>query len=248
MKRNLYILLLLLLPLFFSCGSARKAIYFGNIPDSTIQLDVQMPQSLIRNNDILSINISSLNPEASQIFNYPGNSATASSGYLVNQDGYIQLPVLGNFKAAGYTKDQLENLIIKELADKKLLKDPVVIIRNQNFHISVLGEVVKPSLYSIPSEQVTILEALSMAGDLTIYGRRNNILLVRDENGVRMMRRLNLNSDKILSSPYYFLKSNDVIYVEPGKAKLASINPSRQLLPLIISGLSVVAVIFRLVK
>jgi len=150
---------------------------------------------------------------------------------------------LGDIFAAGLTQKQLENNITKLLIDKKLLFDPIVTARFLNFRVTVLGEVNRPGIVYVPSEQISILEAIGDAGDLTIYGLRDNVILIRQEGGEKLIKRLNLNSSKILQSPYYFLKSNDVIYVEPGKDKIASTSIAQQRLPVILSGLSLLIIL-----
>ena len=135
------------------------------------------------------------------------------------------------------------DIIFQLLIDKKLLFDPIVTARFLNFRVTVLGEVARPGIVYVPSEQISILEALGDAGDLTIYGVRSNVILIRQEGGEKLVKRLDLNSSDILKSPYFFLKSNDVIYVEPGKEKIASINRTQQLLPVILSGLSLIIII-----
>ncbi|MBS1932850.1 MAG: SLBB domain-containing protein, partial [Bacteroidetes bacterium] len=131
----------------------------------------------------------------------------------------------------------------QQLLDRKLLIDPIVSIRYLNFKVSVLGEVARPGVINIPNEKVTILEALGLAGDLTIYGKRDNVLLIREkENGDKIIKRINLGSEEILSSPYYYLKSNDVIYVEPNKNKIASVSRTVVLLPVILSGISLLII------
>ncbi|RYY98532.1 MAG: polysaccharide export protein, partial [Chitinophagaceae bacterium] len=131
-----------------------------------------------------------------------------------------------------------------QLVEKKLLLDPVVAVRFLNFRVTVLGEVAHPMVVPVPNEKISLLEAIGMAGDLTIYGRRDNILLIREEGGQKTMRRINLNSKDLFSSPYYYLRNGDIVYAEPNKAKIASTTNSRQLLPIILSGLSFVAIIF----
>ena len=124
------------------------------------------------------------------------------------------------------------------MVGRKLLLEPIVDIRYLNYRVSVLGEVKNPSVITIPSEKVTLLEALGLAGDLTVYAKRDNILLIREEENVRKLVRLDLTSSEIFTSPYYFLKSNDIIYVEANKSKIASTSRIVQWLPIIISTLS----------
>ena len=177
----------------------------------------------------------------------PGvSSAGASSqlmGYLVNDEGMVIFPVLGAVKAAGLTKKQLEEELTDTLTDKKLLVDPIVNVRFLNFRVTVLGEVARPTTINVANEKISILEAIGLAGDLTIFGKRDNVLLIREEGGKKLIRRINLNSENVLTSPYYYLKTNDIIYVEPNSAKIASTSRTQQLLPIILSGLSFVAII-----
>jgi len=252
-----------------SCVNTKKAIYFNNIQDTVLQ-NVTSKPPVIQKNDLLGITISSLNPDASAIFNIQGGSASSGSsiatpgnatlsatgglsvptptasqnvGYLVDQDDSVQLPVLGKLKAGGFTKEQLADEIRTRLDTTKLLTQPTVIVRFLNFRVTVLGEVARPSTINVSNERISILEALGLAGDLTIYGKRENVLLVREEGDKKVIRRLNLNSPDILTSPYYYLKTNDVVYVEPSRSKIASASRSQQLLPVILSALSLVAVI-----
>jgi len=162
----------------------KKAIYFNNIQDSTILSKAENLEPVIQKNDLLSISVSSLNPDATQIFNVP-NSSTVSgaSGYLVNQDGLIQFPLLGNIKADGLTKKELRDTIAKGLIDKKFLLDPIVSVRYLNFKVTVLGEVAHPTVISVENEKITLLEAVGMAGDLTIEAKRNNVMVIREEEG-----------------------------------------------------------------
>lgn len=227
-----------------SCTSTRKIAYFENLKDTSFISRLDATDFIIQNNDILSISISSLNAEASAIFNMGNNfasgSSAQSSGYLVNSDGNIQLPILGNIKATGLTKKQLKDTITNSLLEKKLLLDPIVNIRNLNFKVTVLGEVAHPTVVTAPTEKISMLEALGLAGDLTIYGKRENLLLIREVNGKKQVRRVDLTSKNFFLSPYYYLQPNDVVYVEPNKTKITNASLTRQLLPTIISAVSVI--------
>ena len=239
--------------LFSSCASTRKIAYFDDVKDSAKILSISSLEPVIQKKDILSITVNSLSSEASVIFNTPNlpmtpNASTApdmpqTAGYLVSEMGTIKFPVLGNLPAAGLTQKQLENNITQLLTEKKLLFDPIVTSRFLNFRVTVLGEVNHPGVVTVPSEQISILEALGLAGDLTIYGMRDNVILIRQEGADKLVTRLNLNSSKILQSPYYFLKSNDVLYVEPVKDKIASTSLFQQRLPVILSGLSLLIIL-----
>ena len=234
-----YSAILLLTVLLASCVNTRKATYFNDVADTSVSPAITIPESFIQKNDLLAITVSSPNPEATAIYNLPTPvNASQPTGYLVNSDGYLLFPGLGSIKAEGLTKSQLKANITQALTEKKLLVDPIVSIRWQNFKVTVLGEVANPTVVPVPSEKITLLEALGFAGDVTIYGRRDNILVIREENGVKTTRRLNLNTGEIFTSPYYYLKSNDIVYVEPNKSKVASASRTNQWLPVILGALS----------
>jgi polysaccharide biosynthesis/export protein len=230
-----------------SCIDMKKVTYFNNLNDGEIN-SMQSVVPVIHKTDILSISVSSLNPEASAVFNAPNLLPTSVSttigavsqlvGYLVNDDGNIIFPVIGAVHAAGLSTKQISDTIAKILANKKLLVDPIVSIRLTNFKVTVLGEVGRPGVIPVPNEQINLLEALGFAGDLTIYGRRDNVLLIRENNGKKIIKRINLNSPDVLSSAFYNLKPNDVIYVEPTLNKARSVSNSRQLLPIVFAALS----------
>lgn len=249
------IILLSVLLTLQSCVNSRKAVYFDGQNDATIATTVTVPQTTIRNNDLLSINVSSLNADATAIFNAPNTTLTSTSatsstgvvaqttGYLVKSDGNIQFPILGNVKATGYTTNQLSEQLIKLLLARKLLVDPIVNVRYLNFRVTVLGEVSKPTVINVPDEKISLLEALGLAGDVTIYGKKDNIMVIREEDGQKVIKRLNLNSSELFQSPYYYLKSNDIVYVEPNKAKVAGSSRTTLFLPILLSGLSFAAII-----
>jgi polysaccharide export outer membrane protein len=237
-----------------SCVNTKKATYFNDIVDTAMIAATNIPEPVIHANDLLSISVSSLDPQSTLMFNAPntpvatasgGNSALQQAvGYLVNKDGMVKFPILGAIKAEGLTKKELENTITQQLLDKKLLFDPIVNVRFLNYRVTVLGEVAHPGVITVPSEQISILEALGQAGDLTINGKRENVAIIRQHNdGTRTVNRLNLNSSNVLRSPYFFLQSNDVVYVEPDKAKTAAASRSQQLLPSILSGVSILVVV-----
>lgn len=250
------------LPLFYlllgtlllvSCVNTKKVVYFNNVKDTTFYSGNIEKQNLIEPNDILGITISSLNAEASAAFNLQNNnisrattvtgSNTESGGYLVNSDGTIELPMLGTIKAAGFTKSQLKDNITDLILKRKLLIDPIVDIRYLNYEVTVLGEVAKPTVITVPSEKISMLKAIGLAGDLTIYGKRDNVLLIREENGKKTTRHIDLNSSNFFNSPYYYLQPNDVIYVEPNKNKASTALRNPQILPMVLSSLSVLAIV-----
>lgn len=239
MKQILFSLTVIIL--ISSCRPTREAIYFNELQEARITTNTPLPESIIQNNDLLSINVSSLNPEATAIFNLPGMAGASelSSAYLVNNDGNIVFPILGEVKATGLSKSQLQANITSRLVDEKLLTGPIVSIRFLNFKITVLGEVAHPTVLTVPSEKISLLEAIGLAGDLTLQARRDNILIIREESDQKIIKRINLNSTEIFRSPYYYLKSNDVIYVEPNKTRLVSAKGTPQWIPYALSGLSI---------
>ncbi|MDT7828093.1 polysaccharide biosynthesis/export family protein [Pricia sp. S334] len=231
-----------------SCVNIKKATYFNEVGEAEFEGQVESLEPVLQKNDILSISVSSLNPDAAEIFNVSNLIATQSSssegkttqasGYLIDQEGFIRFPILGRLKAAGLTKKELREKITQELTSQKLLLEPIVDVRYLNYKVSVLGEVRNPSVLTIPNEKVTLLEALGLAGDLTIYAKRDNVLLIREKEGVKHTHRIDLTTDELLTSPYYYLQSNDIVYVQPNKSKVASTSRAVQWLPVIISALS----------
>jgi polysaccharide biosynthesis/export protein len=250
------LLLLAGIALLNSCGNTKKLIYFQEDVKSTHPSVSQVAptETLIQSDDILSITVSSANPEASVQFNSPNESTpstnsgastgnTLTIGYLVNQNGDIQFPVLGTIHVEGLTKLQLTQYITKQLLDKQLLVDPIVTIRYLNFRVSVIGEVMRPGVYTVPNEKLTLMEAIALAGDLSIYGNRDNVSLIRENGkGEKTVQKLNLKSKDILSSPYFYLKSNDIIYIEPIKDRVA-MERSQQYLPIVFSLASLLIVV-----
>jgi len=242
-----------------SCTSTKKTVYFYNVQDTTYLQGNPEKEPLIQPNDILSITIGSLNADASALYNLPSNNAVKSTtatgasteigGYLVGTNGTIQLlGGLGSIQAAGLTKTALRDNITSLILSRKVLVDPSVEIRFLNYEVTVLGEVAKPTVITVPNERISLLKALGLAGDLTIFGRRDNVLLIREENGKKKTRHIDLNSGNFFNSPFYYLQPNDVVYVQPNKAKVASAGRTQQLLPLLLSVLSIIVVVLDRVK
>jgi polysaccharide biosynthesis/export protein len=240
--------LILTLTVISSCTSGKNLRYFPGIQDGAIQSNTPFPESVIQKSDILSITVSDLNPDAAVIFTSTNAGGAAASGggapigYLVNTEGNIQFPMIGSIKAEGLTKNQLKDKIAKTLVDKKILLDPIISIRFINFRVTVLGEVNHPTVVTVPNEKISLLEALGLAGDMTIYAKRNNVLVIREANDQKIIKRLDLNSEELFTSPYYYLQSNDIVYVEPNKAKVASVSGGMQWAPIILSGLSLILI------
>jgi polysaccharide export outer membrane protein len=239
-----------------SCGVRYKSVpYFQDLKDSgMVQENINNYTALkIQKDDVLAITVSSLNAEASMIFNMgnttsnQGNSTAGTdprltaNGFLVDQNGAIQLPLVGAVKVAGLTTLAARELVQNKLAN--YLKEPVVSLRLINFKVSVLGDVARPGVYPVQNERVSVSEALSMAGDLTITALRNNVLLVREIEGKRQYIRIDLQKKELFNSPYYYLQNNDVLYIQPSNAKYASVDSSYRNVSIILSALSVIALI-----
>jgi len=248
----LSLLFIISICLFSSCRGLKKLTYFqkGESPDSITVAKAY--NSTIQPGDLLSVYVGSLSDEASKFFNpYPDavNTSTPSSalssseasGFLVDQNGEITLPVVGAFKIADLTTLEAKNQLTKKL--DLYLKEPRVIVRVINYKISIMGEVTKPSVYVIPNEKITITEAISLAGDLTNFARRDNILIVRQTNGKKEFGTVNLNDRSVFNSPYYYLRANDIIYVEPVGAKSLQTSTFLRILPIALSVFSLLFVL-----
>lgn len=239
---------LVALSTFNSCISSRKLAYFNNIQrDSTSTIDVQKLETKIAISDILQINISTPNDVTTAILN--SNTALNSggggiSGYLVDQSGIIKLPLIGAVKAQGLTKIQLADTITRILLTSQIAKNPIVNVRILNFKITVLGEVSRPGVISVANERITLPEALASAGDLTTYGKRNNVLLIRELDGQRIVKRFSLNNSEIFEKDIYNLQNQDIIYIEPNNARAASSDRTTQLIPYAFSTISLLLVLY----
>ncbi len=213
----------------FSCVSVKKSIYFNDLPDTMstpylINHTTKYVDPKIESNDILSINIQTVAQSIGNAGSNTSGTFNALNGNLVDKNGYIELALIGFVKVAGLTTTEARELI-KQKA-KEFYNDPVVNVRIANFDISVLGDVQKPGTINSPSEKVSILDAIALSGDLPLTAKRNNILLIRTEGDEKKFVRLDLNSDKIFQSPYFYLKQRDVIYVQPNKYKIQSSDQS----------------------
>lgn len=247
-RKNLSTLLFVTVMLlaFSSCVNTKKVTYFNNIRESSISSAPRLT-AVIHKNDLIGISVTSLSAEASTMFNPVSiSSADQQAGYLVNESGNIQFPVLGSVRSVGFTLEQLGDSIKKALIQQKLLVSPIVTTRFLNFRVTILGEVKNPTVLNVPSQRISILEAIGLAGDLTNYGKRDNILIIHDEPSKKTFARVDLTNKKIFSSPEYYLRSNDVVYVEQNKNKLRSLSNGRQLVPLLLSIVSILVVSFSL--
>jgi polysaccharide biosynthesis/export protein len=228
-----------------SCGPTRNLAYFSDLKEqATYSEEIKnIAVSKIQPNDLLSITVSSESPESDMQFNRGMMAANDSKleGYLVNEDGYVNFPVIGSVQLAGLTKQDARERLTTEL--QKYLKAPVVSIRNINFKVTVIGEVNRPSTFNVPAEKISILEALGMAGDMTPFGKRENVIVMREEAGTRTMARLNLNSKEVLNSPYFYLQQNDVVYVEPDKMKQVQASTNTKFLAIVTASVSLATII-----
>ncbi|NEM97599.1 polysaccharide biosynthesis/export family protein [Pontibacter burrus] len=243
MKLNTCFIIFLLF--ISSCGPTRNLAYFSDLEEQTSYSEEikNLTVSKIQSNDLLSITVSSESPESDAQFNRGMLAANDSKleGYLVNEAGYIDFPVLGSIKLAGLTKQEAKEKLTAAL--QQYLKAPVVSIRNMNFRVTVIGEVNRPSTFTVPAEKISILEALGMAGDMTPFGKRENVIVMREEAGTRTMVRLNLNKKDVLNSPYFYLQQNDVVYVEPDKMKQVQASTNTKFLAIITASVSLATII-----
>lgn len=215
-----------------SCGSTKNVAYFQNADSISLKASRMLYEAKVMPKDELTITVITTNPSASVPFNLSVTSTLSNGGqigsgsgqlqtYLVDNDGNINFPIVGTLHVGGLTKKQCEELIkskVKPYLSEK--ENPVVTVRMSSFRVVVTGEVNSPHVVYAPQEKMSVIEALTQAGDLTIYGKRDNVMLIReDANGEKSIHRFNLNDANIINSPYFYLQQNDVIYVEPNKVK-----------------------------
>lgn len=213
-----------------SCTSRKEVVYFQDIESAKEEGTKQLYQTSLQADDLLIITVAALDMDAVRPFNLVTASYTPTSGsitgspksqtYLMATDGTINFPVIGTIKLGGLSKTEAIAVLKEKIA--VYVKDPIINIEMVNFKISVLGEVKSPGTFTILNERITILEALGLAGDLNINGKRNNVLIIRDINGDKTYTRIDLTKKDLFSSPFYYLKQNDVVYVEPNKARIQS--------------------------
>lgn len=219
------------LVLLFSCASRKDMIYYQDIENLGSQEKSNSYEIKIQPDDLLMISVYAEDPEIAKSFSLnvstaPASGASAGSVYLVDANGYIDFPTIGKMKVSGLTRTD-----VLELLDNKIsqyIKKPIISLSISNFKVSVQGEVSKPGTYPVVSERITLIEALSMAGDLTVFGKRDNILIIREIDGVKSYNRINITKAGFMNSPFYYLAQNDVVYVEPNQNKIntAAVNPS----------------------
>lgn len=218
-----------------SCGSKtyKNIDYLQNVlRDTTMSLNTNFNEGIIvQPKDMISIVVTSRNPELSAMFNlasvtYQAGSESGVSGgyqrimgYSVDENGDIDFPILGKLHVAGLNRWGVAEVVKNELVRRNLLKDAVVTVEFLNFKISVVGEVSRPGTFNVTGDRINILEAISLAGDLTIYGKRDNVTVIREQNGKRQLYKIDLRDTELFKSPAYYLQQNDVVYVQPNKVR-----------------------------
>lgn len=243
-----FALIIVCILLMSSCASRKEVVYFQDTGNYETLVDKNKSITKFKVDDLVSIYVSSLNPEASAPFNLfrggsEGGLRPEQVDYLVDQDGMIDFPVIGKIKIEGLSPDELRVMLRDRLSE--YLKDPIINIRLRNFTVTILGQVSRPGTYPVNGEHITILEALGLAGDLTLRGVRENVLVIRDFNGTKVYTRIDLTSKNMTNSPVYYLTQNDVVYVEPNSTgiKETSIGPSTSITITILSTLVTSAVL-----
>ena len=226
-----------------ACGSSKQVVYFQDLKPGKTEITLPEPKAItVRPEDKISIIVNSRDPQLTDLFNLPimsrqlgqslrngttnGNSQGVSA-YTVNAEGEIDFPVLGKIAVAGMKREEIADYIKQRLMEENLVKDPVVTVEFANLCISVLGEVNNPGRFSIDRDRLTVVDALGMAGDLTIYGNRHNVLVLRQVDGVQRAYRIDLTRGRdVYSSPVFYLRQDDVVYVEPNdvRARQSTVN------------------------
>lgn len=232
MKRHLFIISIVATMIISSCASRKDLIYFQDEPLSGGYIDSSPEQLIYKPDDILTINVTAADPLTVKPFNLSvvsesddlvrATGTTRMQTYLVDYNGNIEFPVLGTLHIAGMTRIELTNMLKEKIS--AYAKDPIINVRLVNFTVTVIGEVSDPGTFTIQNERISLLEALGLANDLTIYGMRKNVLLIREVDGKKRFAKIDLTSVNSISSPLYYLQQNDVIVVEPNNSRIRSSN------------------------
>ncbi|MBA3827691.1 MAG: polysaccharide biosynthesis/export family protein [Taibaiella sp.] len=249
-----------------SCRAGKRVAYFQNVPDSlsTPMVVDEAPYTVqtVQPDDILQISIQTIDQKSADMIagsSVAAAGASAAAGtytnsqnipsYLVDANGYIEAPLVGKIKVGGLTTTEVRNLLHEKASI--YYKDPIINVRFSNFTVTILGDVSKPGRFVLPNEKITVIDAIGIAGDLAISGRRENIMIIREEGGKKIIARYDLNSTDIFRSPYYYLKQGDLVYVQPNKAKSKSstYDPTTdRYLSYILAGLSVLITLATIFK
>ena len=227
LKKTVPFLLVLFL---FYCAPRKDLVYYQNIDSLVTSEKANTYEIKIQPDDLLMVIVSAEDPESAMPFNLTTVSVPSVAGmntfvgqqslqtYLVDANGFIDFPVLGKLQVGGLSRSELLQVLETRIA--KYIKNPIINIRRMNFKISVQGEVNAPGTYTVNSDRITLIEAISLARDLTIYGKRNNVLIIREINGVKSFNRVDITNADFINSPFYYLSQNDVVYVEPNKVRI----------------------------
>ena len=224
-KLLLPIMVVTVILMMVGCGSSKEVAYWQNIDSISLAASKGLFDAKIMPKDELTILVQTTDPLTSEPFNLRSTGQTSSknqiTGYLVDNDGMINFPIVGKIHVAGLTKTECEDLIKSKIQPYLArTENPLVSVRTSSYRITVIGEVNRPGVIPVSTEKISLIEALAEAGDMTIYGKRDNVLLVReDKSGEKHKVRLNMNDANIINSPYYYLQQNDIVYVEPHKVK-----------------------------
>ena len=233
MKKKLFLNCLVVIALLSSCMTPKDIIYFQDSGKFSLYNKVDPYEVVIHHDDLLAIMVNSQATEAALPFNLPmanyyvGGESYGQQrllGYLVDKNGDIDFPVLGKIHVEGLSRNELRELIKSKLIEEGQLKDPIITVNFLNFKVSVQGEVSRPGTFFIAGERITLLEAISMAGDLTIYGRRDRVAVIREVSGKRSILYHDLSRTDLFKSPCYYLQQNDIVYVEPNKRRIQQSN------------------------
>lgn len=262
-KKNglIYLLVLCGTVLMSSCGSRQNIVYFSDLDSTKVKqiAAAEFKEPVIQNDDILNITIQTLDISSTSTLNQTSGSSSGGSssgssssgkgptdisGFLVDRNGNVEIPILGVVKVSGLTTTMAKDSVRAKAA--KFYKDPTVQVRFANYKVTVLGEVARPASYTLPNEKVSVIDVLALAGDLTVYGKRDNVLLMRENGDKKDIVQLNLNSSSLMSSPYFYLRQNDVLYVKPVKAKAAITNSGRN--QLIAIGVSIATLLVTILR
>jgi polysaccharide export outer membrane protein len=216
-------ILLLLVIMLTSCASKKDIVYFQDVNNKEqIINQASNKAQLLKPNDLIEVTVLAFDMDAVALFNGQGISENSSGGaaktYLVDHKGFIEFPLLGNIKISGMTRMEATNILKDKISE--YVKDPIVNLKLQNFKVTILGEVSRPGVYQVMNERITLLEALGLAGDMTIFGERKNVLVIRDNDGKKSYTRVDMTKDDVFKSPVYYLSQNDVVYIEPNNSKV----------------------------
>ena len=238
--------------LFASCVSQKSFVYFQDTShrDTTAMYHTDTSyKAIIQTNDILTIFVASISPEAGKYFNFsenPNETGSMANGYLVDADEMVHMPLVGKLHVSGLTSGAAADSLVKKL--EKYLINPSVKLNIRNFRVTILGEVKEPGLYAVQNEKITLPEALGLAGDLTVYGNRMTVMVIRDNGIKKEFGIVDLTSRDMFASPYFNLHSNDVIYIEPIKAKRFTVQNYYKVLPVLFGGVALILAVYQVLK